>query len=260
MSPSSSAVRHFICLLALCLAFPATLAFAQPEADSSATPTAVEPAPAATETAATTPDPARFEDAIAAFEAQDAESPPPEEAVLFVGSSSIRMWNLSHYFRDLKTINRGFGGAHVSDVVHFADRIVTPYAPAAIVFYAGDNDIAEGKSPDEVFEDFRQFLEIVRRDLPDTPVFFIGIKPSIKRWNMVTPMRAVNRRVRELSRQDDQLTYIDVDDEMLGEDFRPNERLFLFDGLHLSPEGYALWTQLLAPHLRRIRAAQKTNS
>src|SRR5436305_5469999 len=99
--------------------------------------------------------PAPFENEIRAFEQADAKSPPPKDAVLFLGSSSIRLWKtLEQDMPGMKVINRGFGGSQVSDSVRYADRIVLPYRPKLIVFYAGDNDIAAGKSPQRVLADF----------------------------------------------------------------------------------------------------------
>src|SRR6516164_10408221 len=96
----------------------------------------------------------RWEKDIAAFERRDRDKPPPKNAVLFVGSSSIRLWDLPKSFAGVEVINRGFGGSHLADVVHFAPRIVLPYEPRLIVLYAGDNDIAAGKTPERVHADF----------------------------------------------------------------------------------------------------------
>ena len=108
-------------------------------------------------------DPKRWEKDIAAFEASDRTNPPPKGSVLFIGSSSIRLWkSLAADFPDLKVINRGFGGSHIPDTTHFAERIIFPYEPSKIVLYAGDNDIAGGRSPEQVFADFKELVEKVR--------------------------------------------------------------------------------------------------
>ena len=129
------------------------------------------------------PDPSRFEAEIKAFEAWDRQNSFPPHAVLFVGSSSIRKWQTAEGFPDLPVINRGFGGSHVSEVNHFVERIVFKYSPRVIVFYAGDNDIADGKSPERVFHDFQTFAELVHGRLPETRLIYLPIKPSLARWN-----------------------------------------------------------------------------
>ena len=125
--------------------------------------------------------PARWAEDIAKFKALDKEKFPPEHAILFVGSSSIRLWKLEDHFPGLHAINRGFGGSKIADSIHYADRIVIPYKPKAIVFYAGDNDIASGMTPRQVFWDYQAFVKKVHDALPETKIIFIAIKPSIKR-------------------------------------------------------------------------------
>ncbi len=135
----------------------------------------------------------KFEPEIAAFEKQDRAMAPPANPIVFVGSSSIRKWKTADAFADLPVLNRGFGGSSISDAVIFAPRIVLPYRPRTIVFYAGDNDIADQKSPETVAADFAAFLTLVRRDLPETRVVVIGIKPSPE------PL-AAHRNVRDANR------------------------------------------------------------
>ncbi len=125
-------------------------------------------------------DPTRWESTIEKFEAQDKASPPPTGGALFIGSSSIRKWNLDKTFPDRKdTINRGFGGSQMADSAHYADRIAIPYKPRVIVVYAGDNDIAAGKSPQTVLADYQAFVKKIHAALPNTRIVYIAIKPSI---------------------------------------------------------------------------------
>lgn len=207
-------------------------------------------APAASVSAADKFDPTRWEKAIAKFEAQDKASRPPAGANLFIGSSSIRGWKLQKWFPDHPTVNRGFGGSHIADSVHYADRIIHPYRPRVIVLYAGDNDIAGGKSPERVLADYKKFVEVVREKLPQTRIVFVAIKPSIARWKLVEKMRRANAKIREVTEQDELLEFVDIDEPMIGEDGRPREELFVKDGLHLSDAGYKLWSDLVRPHLQ----------
>jgi lysophospholipase L1-like esterase len=196
------------------------------------------------------PDPSRFEAEIKAFEAWDRQNSFPPRAVLFVGSSSIRKWQTAEGIPDLPVINRGFGGAHVSEVNHFAERIVFKYSPRVIVFYAGDNDIADGKSPEQVFHDFQTFAELVHSRLPETRLIYLPIKPSLARWGKWTQMQATNSLAEAFARDHVWITYLDTATPMLGDDGQPRPELFAEDGLHMNAEGYRLWNEKLRPVLQ----------
>jgi lysophospholipase L1-like esterase len=194
-------------------------------------------------------DPTKWEKTIAGFEAADKKDPPPKHATLFIGSSSIRMWKIKDNFPDLVAINRGFGGSHIEDSLYYADRIVLPYEPKTIVFYAGDNDIAYGKPPELVFEHYKAFVKKVHDKLPKTRIIFICIKPSVSRWKLWDKMQAANALIRDYTKTDDRLLYADVVPTLLGDDGKPRKELFRDDGLHLNAEGYKLWAKVIGPLL-----------
>jgi lysophospholipase L1-like esterase len=196
------------------------------------------------------PDFSRWEKTIAAFEEQDKEKPPPKKAILFVGSSSIRMWDLKKSFPTLDVINRGFGGSQIADSVHFASRLILKHEPRLVVFYAGDNDIAAGKKPEQVLEDFQALVAAIHKELPKTHVIFLSIKPSRARWKLVEIQQKANGLVADFCKKDERLLYVDVGKALLGEDGKPREELFAKDGLHLNDKGYELWTGVLKPHLK----------
>jgi lysophospholipase L1-like esterase len=193
---------------------------------------------------------ARWEKDISAMEAGDAKQAPPTEGIVFVGSSSVRMWKLPQWFPNMPVINRGFGGSQLADSVHFAPRIVTPYKPRVVVLYAGDNDMAAGKTPERVAEDYRQFVAAVRKELPETRIVYIGIKPSIKRWNLIDKVRATNKLIADMAATDDKQVFVDIDQPMQGDDGKPKPELFQKDGLHMTDAGYEIWTNLVMPHLK----------
>jgi lysophospholipase L1-like esterase len=196
------------------------------------------------------PDPARFAADIRAFESWDSRNSYPRDAVLFVGSSSIRMWRTAESFPEMPVINRGFGGSHISDANHYIDRVVLKYAPRTIVFYAGDNDIAAGKSPQQVAEDYRRFVTTVHQWLPETRMIYLPIKPSTLRWKLWPQMQEANELIAEFSASDNRLDYADTAAPLLGEDGQPRRDLLLEDGLHLNAEGYRVWTKILTPLLQ----------
>lgn len=194
-------------------------------------------------------EPNKWEKAIALYEEEDKTSPPPKGAILFAGSSSIRLWKTAEAFPDLTVINRGFGGSTMADLLHFLDRIVIPYAPRQVVVYEGDNDIDSGKSAEAVAADFAQFFERVHEALPTTRIAVIAIKPSVARWDLVEEMRTANALIRAMAERDPRIDFVDIDAASLGADGKPNAELLRDDGLHLNDAGYAVWNESLRPYL-----------
>lgn len=194
---------------------------------------------------------AGWEDALAAFAAADLEKTPEPGGVLFVGSSSIRLWdNLESEFADARVIKRGFGGSRLSDCVRLLDRLVIKYRPRTVLLYAGDNDLAEGSTPEEVLQRVKAFAEGVHSRLPGTGVTFISIKPSPARRALIERARAANRLVEAYAAAHPGVDYIDVFTPMLGADGLPRSELFAKDALHLNDRGYALWRTLIRPFVR----------
>lgn len=198
---------------------------------------------------AATPDPNRWEPAIAAFEASDRANPPPRGGIVFLGSSSFRRWDLDKSFPSMGLINRGFGGSQMADALRYLNRIVLPLEPRTLFLYEGDNDIANGKSPETVEREFREMVKRVHAALPATKIVFVGVKPSIRRWHLIATVREANARVKAITDGSDLLEFVDVDAPLLDADGKPRADLFVDDELHLNDAGYAIWTELIAPHL-----------
>src|SRR5438477_5821026 len=195
-------------------------------------------------------DSSKWESEIKAFEAADRTNPPPRNAIVFVGSSSIRLWkSLARDFSEFTVINRGFGGSQISDSVAFAKRIVLPCRPRMVVLYAGDNDLAAGKAPEQLLADFKAFVRTIQSALPKTRIAFISIKPSPSRWQLAEKTRAANQAIEAYCRQDGRTLYIDVFKPMLGRDGKPRPELFVEDRLHMNAAGYALWPERIKPRL-----------
>ncbi|MBW3635065.1 MAG: hypothetical protein KY445_01210 [Armatimonadetes bacterium] len=193
-----------------------------------------------------------WEKAIAEIEARDqAGAAPTRGAVLFIGSSSIRAWkSLAADFPGLPVYNRGFGGSQIPDSTYYANRLLLPFQPRTVVFYAGDNDIAAGHTHEQVVGDFQTFAFKVRAALPDAKIIFLAIKPSIARWKSQPRIVAANRAIAGWMASQPNMTFVDVHTPMLGADGQPRKELYVGDGLHMTPAGYKLWTSLLAPHLK----------
>ncbi len=201
-------------------------------------------------------DPAFFEPEIQAFlEADRAAAPTPGE-IVFYGSSSIRFWaSLEADMTPLPVVNRGFGGAHLSHLIHNASRVVIPRSPRAVVVYAGDNDIGAGKSAETVAADFDALVRLLQGSLPELDVHYLSIKPSRLRWKLWPEMTRANALIRARAEGDPRVHFIDVGQVLLGPDGRPEKRFFRFDGLHLSEAGYAAWTAVVAPILTQAYGA-----
>ena len=191
-----------------------------------------------------------WEKEIRAFEEADRTHSPPRGAILFIGSSSIRMWKtLAVDFPEHQVINRGFGGSQIIDSVYYADRIIFPYSPRRIVFYAGGNDINAGKSPAQVFADFHLLADTIWRREPRTRLAYISIAPNPKRWEQIEKTREVNRLVKNWAGDESRLVFIDVSKEMLGPDGLPRPEIFLPDRLHMNDKGYEIWKHVVQPYL-----------
>ena len=197
------------------------------------------------------PQRAVWEPEIHAFEMHDQTNPPPQNAVLFVGSSTIRKWTtLAKDFPGIQVINRGFGGSEIDDSTAYASRIIVPYHPRIIVFYAGDNDLADTKmkrSPDQVVAEYTNFVSVVHSQLPDTKIVFISIKPCIARWKLKDEVIEVNKQIAAM--KEPYLEFANIYPLMLGPDGKPEKDFLLADGLHPSQKAYKIWAKVIRPYL-----------
>jgi lysophospholipase L1-like esterase len=196
--------------------------------------------------------PEKWTDAINKFTQADKTNPPPTGGVVFVGSSSIVKWTtLQKDFPGEKVIQRGFGGSELADSVYYADRIVTPYKPRAVVVYAGDNDLNAGKTPEQVFADFKAFVAKVHASVPNARIVYIAIKPSPSRWKIKDKGERANALIAAGCAKDPKrLRFVDIWKPMLDAKGQPRPELFVADMLHMNAEGYKIWTPLVAAELK----------
>lgn len=189
----------------------------------------------------------QFEEEIRAFETADSLDTPSEDFVLFVGSSSVRFWEtLSEDMAPLSVLNRGFGGSTFEDLLYFSDRIVFKYQPSAVVVYEGDNDIVSDEmSPEGVVKQLQRFQAEMKAKLPGVPLYFLAVKPSIARKQLLGKAQKTNELVQALAAADDMLTYIDVASPMMTEAGNIRTDIFVEDSLHMNATGYALWTEVV---------------
>jgi lysophospholipase L1-like esterase len=201
-----------------------------------------------------------FESEIQAYERADELCPPPTAPILFYGSSSIRLWSLEDDFRGYPVLNRGFGGARLQDCVRLFPRLVKTYSPSGIVLYAGDNDLVDGRSPQEMQNFLREFVDLVSKNLPSVPVAFISIKPSPARLHYRNEIEETNRLIEDFALQQGNLTFLNVYDKMLGPQRSFLGKWFLEDGLHMNRAGYDIWKEVVAPYLSLVWKETVTSS
>ncbi|MBV9642123.1 MAG: hypothetical protein JO334_01000 [Verrucomicrobia bacterium] len=178
---------------------------------------------------------------VTALEAKLSQSPISASPIVFYGSSSIRLWkSLQQDFSGYAVLNCGFGGSRLTDCVRYAYRLVIPRRPSAIVIYAGDNDLAIGTPPEKVFQSFKQLFAIFRTYSPSVPIAFVSVKPSPARLMFLENILKFNRLVDDFLKTQPETEYIDVCSDMLGQDRKPIQSLFVSDQIHLSPAGYQI--------------------
>jgi lysophospholipase L1-like esterase len=188
---------------------------------------------------------------IEKFEYDDSLSFPPQNAILFVGSSSIRLWqNINSYFPDFNLIKRGFGGSGLKDLTNYVDDIIIPYRPKQVVIYSGENDIASGKAnASDILLMFTSVFNKIRTEIPGASIVYISIKPSPKLKNFMPVEEKSNVLVRNFLASQLNTAYVDVYNLMLGADGNPLKELFKSDGLHMTVKGYQIWKDAIAPVL-----------
>jgi lysophospholipase L1-like esterase len=191
--------------------------------------------------------PDRWKEDIQKFVDNDKQTAPVKNAVLFIGSSSIRGWNTQKWFPEIPTINRGFGGSYVIDSFYYADQIIIPYKPKTIVFYAGDNDTVDTKPSGMILADLKSLIFKVRRALPKTKIIIISIKPSIDRWKFWPQMVETNSYIEDYCKYKRNIYFVDISKVMLDSSGQPRKDIYMADGLHINETGYKLWTSLVKP-------------
>ena len=205
-------------------------------------------------TAQDLPDPTRFEEAIQRFEAADRETPPPANAILLTGSSSIMYWNedAPADLAPLTVIPRGFGGSVMNDVLHYLDRVVLKYQPRAVLIYEGDNDTGRNNIPnDQIIEQLELIIARVHKQLPEARIYVLSVNPSVARVATWPIAQALNERYQQIAARDPLVHYIDVATPFLNSDGSVMTDIFVDDNLHLNEKGYDIWAASVREVLMR---------
>lgn len=188
-------------------------------------------------------DPARWEEAMMRFDEQDRLNPPPENAIVLTGSSSIARWNEQSIkaLAPLTVIPRGFGGSVMGDVLHYLDRVALRYKPRAILIYEGDNDTAFGIPGDTIIDQLQQIITRVHRELPDTRIYVLSVKPSVLRDEVWPLAKRVSDQYKAIADKDPLVYYVDVATPFLKADGKVMTDIFVEDNLHLNDLGNLIW-------------------
>ena len=191
----------------------------------------------------------QWKDEINAFNSLNGDSP-SQGGILFTGSSSIKFWkDPAKDFNNSQILNRGFGGSQIIDLIENFDQVILKYHPKKIVIYSGDNDVQSGKSAEIVFGDFCTLYGMIKAKLPNTKVYYIAIKPSLNRWSKVLEMKKANTMINEYLNTKSNAHFVDIFSPMIGTEGKPYKKWFIEDGLHMTKEGYQLWTKILTPYI-----------
>ena len=202
--------------------------------------------------------PPNWESAVVAFEKEDATNKPAKGGVEFIGSSTIRRWTtLATDYPDQPVFNRGFGGSCISDSTLYASRLIFPYEPRAIFFHAGANDLSSGKTPEQVFADFKAFVSTVHAKLPDTDIYFISLRACPARWKQHEKENELNQLISNFVQGKPHLRFIDTHDLSLGSDGQMRHELFVEDGVHFNERGYRLLIERVRPYLNETSVSAR---
>lgn len=196
-----------------------------------------------------------WEPEITKFETLDKTTKYPDDAIIFAGSSSIRLWSgIEADMASYKVIQRGYGGAKLSDFAVYADRILSPHQCSAMVLFIGNDVIGsqKDKTPEEVKRLFLNVLRTFRKDHPSDPVFWIAITPTSSRWNAWPKIIQVNDIIRKTCENHRNTYFIKTDFAFLNENGKPRDELFIADNLHLNTDGYKIWTAIIKKELDKI--------
>lgn len=193
-----------------------------------------------------------FTEDILKFKSIDSASPPPQNAILFIGSSSFTRWtDVNTYFPGYTIINRAFGGSTIADLLHFSDAILNPYHPRQVVIYCGENDFAASDSitTDIVNNRFVALFTLIRSRIPGAKITYVSMKPSPSRWQLKDKMVTSNKFIRKYLKKQPNTSYVDVWSKMLDKNKQPIPTIYVEDQLHMNAQGYKIWQKAIKPHL-----------
>lgn len=195
-----------------------------------------------------------WEKEISELVKQDETKTYPDNSILFIGSSSIRLWrNIDKDMAPYPVIQRGFGGANLRDLLVYENRLVNPHTFRAIcVFIANDIHGGEAdRTPEEVFTLYKQLIKSIRKEHKKEPIFWIQITPTESRWHVWDKTQKANELIKSYTEKHKNLYYIQTAESYIGSDGKPIKEYFLEDKLHLTQKGYDVWAEIIKRNLNQ---------
>ena len=191
----------------------------------------------------------RFADQIKLMLDGDRAAPPPQNAILFIGSSIFRQWtNVKEQMAPLPVFNRAFGGSRTWEVLHYMGQIVLPYRPRIIVYYTGSNDVNAGQSAQAILGRTMEFMARAHTALPATRIYYVAINRSPDKRDKWDVVDAVNAQMKTTASSTPYVGYIDLN-PVLFKHGEPRMELYRPDGLHFHPPAYDEFTAIMKPVL-----------
>ncbi|ANF49237.1 G-D-S-L family lipolytic protein [Chryseobacterium glaciei] len=187
------------------------------------------------------------------FKKLDQENAPAKDAILLVGSSSFTKWtDVANYFPDKTIINRGFGGSRLTDLNYYANDLLSPYQPKQIIVYCGENDFADNHKlkAKKVVNRYKTFYKKIREKFPNIEVDYISIKYSPSRESLWPQMKEANKKIAAFMKKEPNAEFIDITKAMEDANGNVRKELFVEDMLHMTPEGYQIWTKVMNPYMK----------
>lgn len=194
----------------------------------------------------------KWEKDIAAFEALDRSEKYPENAVLFMGSSSIRLWStLQEQMKPYSVIQRGFGGSNMADLSMYTKRIVYPHQfQAVVIFVANEITVSPNdRNARETGALYKEVVHSIREKYQKQPIFLIEVTPSRKRWEKWDQIKETNSELKRICTKEKNMYFIETANFYLNEKGLPREELFRDDKLHLNDAGYKIWGDIIKKKL-----------
>jgi lysophospholipase L1-like esterase len=184
-----------------------------------------------------------FENEIRNYEKQDSISLPKKGQILFIGSSSFRIWkSFAADLAGIDAINRGFGGSTMTDALYYFDRMVVKYAPRTVVVYEGDNDLAKGKSLEDLAKEYEAFSNRLKMALPKTKLVYLAVRPSLARIAIVDKQKEFNLWLENYCKSQKGRFYLDMHSPFYLADGTLMPDIFVADRLHLNEKGYQIFS------------------
>lgn len=178
--------------------------------------------------------------------------PKDSNSIIFLGNSLTQNFELVELFQNINIKNRGING----DIIEGVSNRLTPIIetqPKKLFIEIGINDLGKGIPKDRVIINYKRLLDNLKKELKSTKIYVQSLFPvengrdgfpTYCNPKVNSDIKVVNQELLKYAKELD-LTFIDTYSKFeLGGQLNPK---YSVDGIHLSGEGYLLWTKILRP-------------